>query len=101
MDDDDPADADAVARASPSPSGFGRRPGARWRYPSAETERLSFVLAGRVELAPDVKLELLSELSERVRLDRVCELLELASEAVERQRRAAERAATNGRVDLG
>lgn len=69
--------------------------------PPAETEQLSFVLAGRVELAPDVKLELLEEVSERARLQRVCELLAGASAAVEVQRRAAERAATNGRVQLG
>ena len=59
------------------------------------------MLAGRVELAPVVKLELLAEVSERARLERVCELLEGASAAVQVQRRAAERAATNGRVELG
>jgi Lon protease-like protein len=101
LDDDDPPDADAVARALELFERLRAATGSDVDVPSAETERLSFVLAGRVELAPDVKLELLAELSERVRLDRVCELLELASEAVERQRRAAERAATNGRVDLG
>jgi hypothetical protein len=69
--------------------------------PDADTEQLSFVLAGRVELAPEVKLALLEELSERVRLERVCELLEAVTAAVEVQRRAAERAATNGRVQLG
>jgi Lon protease-like protein len=69
--------------------------------PPAETEQLSFVLAGRVELAPEVKLELLEEVSERVRLDRLCEILEEVVTAVRLQRRAAERAATNGRVDLG
>ena len=101
LDDDDPADADAVARALELFERLRTATGSDVEIPAADAERLSFVLAGRVELAPDVKLELLSELSERVRLDRVCELLELASEAVERQRRAAERAATNGRVDLG
>jgi Lon protease-like protein len=69
--------------------------------PPAETEQLSFVLAGRVELAPEVKLELLEEVSERVRLERLCEILDEVATAVRRQRRAAERAATNGRVDLG
>ena len=34
------------------------------------------MLAGRVELAPVVKLELLAEVSEQARLERVCELLE-------------------------
>ena len=75
--------------------------GSEVEVPTGETEQLSFVLAGRVELAPDVKLELLEELSERVRLERVCEVLEAVGMAVQRQRRAAERAASNGRVDLG
>jgi hypothetical protein len=47
-----------------------------------------------------VKLELLEEHSERIRLERVSELLEGAAVSVERQRRAAERAVTNGRVHL-
>ena len=68
--------------------------------PAPETPQLSFALAARVELMPEVKLELLAEVSERVRLERVCELLEGAAVTVERRRRAAERAATNGRVDL-
>jgi molybdopterin-guanine dinucleotide biosynthesis protein len=69
--------------------------------PGADTPQLSYALAGRVELTAEVKLELLAETSERVRLERVCELLEDAAVIVERQRRAAERAATNGKVDLG
>lgn len=68
--------------------------------PDAATTQLSYVLASRVELVAEVKLELLEQVSERVRLNRVCELLELAAVSVERQRRAAERAATNGKVDL-
>jgi Lon protease-like protein len=75
--------------------------GSTVEVPPAETEQLSFVLAGRVELAPEVKLDLLEEVSERVRLERLCEILEEVATAVRRQRRAAERAATNGRVDLG
>ena len=54
-----------------------------------------------MELAAEAKLELLAETSENVRLERVCELLEEAAVAVERQRSAAERAATNGKVELG
>jgi len=69
--------------------------------PAPGTEQLSFALASRVELEPEIKLGLLAELSERARLDRVCELLEAAAVAVERQRFAAERAATNGRVHFG
>ena len=60
------------------------------------------MLAARVhEVASDLLQELLVDLSERTRLERVCELLETAATVVERQRRAAERAATNGRVELG
>jgi Lon protease-like protein len=75
--------------------------GSEVEVPLAETTQLSYVLAARVELVPQVKQELLQETSERVRLDRVCELLDDATATVERQRRAAERAASNGKVDLG
>jgi Lon protease-like protein len=69
--------------------------------PSATTEQLSYALASRVELDPTIKLDLLANVSERERLERVCELLEAAAVTVERQRIAAERAMTNGRVHLG
>jgi Lon protease-like protein len=69
--------------------------------PGADTPQLSYVLAARVyELANELRLELLAEVSETARLERVCEVLEQAAVTVERQRRAAERAATNGRVDF-
>ena len=71
------------------------------QVPEPGTPQLSYVLAARVELAAEAKLELLAETSETVRLERVCELLEEAAAAVERQRTAAERAATNGKVELG
>jgi Lon protease-like protein len=70
--------------------------------PGPETPMLSYVLASRLgELATDVRLELLEERSERARLERVCHVLGEAAVSVERQRRAAERAAMNGKVDLG
>jgi Lon protease-like protein len=69
--------------------------------PAAATEQLSYALASRVELDPTIKLDLLANVSERARLERVCELLEAAAVTVERQRIAAERAMTNGRVHLG
>jgi Lon protease-like protein len=68
--------------------------------PSPATFQLSYALASRVELATDVKLELLEDVSEARRVERVCELLEIAAATVERQRQAAERAATNGRVPV-
>jgi Lon protease-like protein len=70
--------------------------------PRPDTPQLSYVLAARVhELATDLRLELLAEVSESARLERVCEVLEEAAAAVERHRRIAERAATNGKVDFG
>jgi Lon protease-like protein len=66
--------------------------------PDETVDQPSFALASRFELAPDLKLELLEETSERVRLVRLCEILETVAAAVERQREIAERAATNGRA---
>jgi Lon protease-like protein len=100
-DADDPAEPETVER---SRALFGRLrdlTASDVEVPEADTPQLSFVLAGRVELAPNVKLELLEAVSERLRLERVCELLEGATVIAERQRRAGERAATNGKVDLG
>jgi Lon protease-like protein len=76
--------------------------GSEIEIPAPDTPRLSYVLASRLyELATEVRLELLAELSERARLERVCQVLGEAAVSVERQRRAAERAARNGKVDLG
>ena len=75
--------------------------GSEVEIPSGDTPQLSYVLASRVyELANELRLELLAAVSETARLGRVCEVLEEATVSVERQRRAAERAATNGRVDF-
>lgn len=67
--------------------------------PAADSEQLSFELAARVALAPELKQELLAESSERVRLKRLCELLGRAAEAVQAEREIAERAAGNGKVE--
>jgi ATP-dependent Lon protease len=101
VDGDDPAEPDSVERALGLFDRLRELTGSDVEMPEASTEQLSYVLAGRVELAAEIKLELLEETSERVRLERVCELLEGAAVTFERQRRAAERAATNGRVHLG
>jgi len=45
-----------------------------------------------------LKLELLEETSERVRLKRLCEILETVATAVQRQRETAEVASRNGHV---
>lgn len=101
VDTDDPADPGSVERARALFSRLRELTDSEVETPAAETPQLSYALAARVELVAGIKLELLEERSERVRLDRVCELLEGAAVTVERRRRAAERAATNGKVDLG
>ncbi len=67
--------------------------------PPASSPQLSFELASRFEFAPALKQELLQSTSERLRLERLCELLEAAAAAVARQQEIAARAATNGKVD--
>jgi len=101
VDGDDPAEAGSVERALTLFDRLRGLTGSDVAVPDASSTQLSFVLAGRVELAREAKLELLEQVSERVRIDRVSELLEGALATVERQRRAAERAATNGRVHVG
>jgi Lon protease-like protein len=70
--------------------------GAEVESPDVEGGQPSFAIAARFELAPALKLELLEETSERVRLARLCEILETAAASVERQRAIAELAQTNG-----
>jgi Lon protease-like protein len=100
-DDDDPADPETVARALELFERLREVAQSEVEAPAAESDQLSYALAARVELEPDDKQALLEAMSERTRLERVCELLEGAARSVEIQRRAAERAATNGKVDLG
>jgi hypothetical protein len=101
VDGPESADADTVDRALALFERLRTLAGSEVDAPEEGTEQLSFALAARVELPPQVKLELLQEVSEPERLERVCDLLEEAATTVERQRRAAERAAGNGRVELG
>jgi len=98
---EDLADASTVERARALFDRLREMTASDVEVPDAGTPQLSYVLAARVELAAEAKLELLAETSEKARLERVCELLEEAAVAVDRQRRAAERAATNGKVELG
>jgi Lon protease-like protein len=72
--------------------------GADVEVPDESVEQPSLALASRFELAADIKLELLEETSERVRLVRLCEILETVAAAVERQREIAEKASRNGHV---
>ncbi|MDQ3379978.1 MAG: LON peptidase substrate-binding domain-containing protein [Actinomycetota bacterium] len=93
---DDSADASTVQRARLLFDRLRELTSSEIEAPDGSTPQLSYALAARVELTAEAKLELLTETSERVRLERVCTLLEEAAVAVERQRGAAERAATNG-----
>ena len=100
LDDDDPAEDETIERALELFGRLKELTGSEVEVPPAELPQLSFALAARVELDPEVKQALLQDTSERDRLARVCELLVDAAVTVERHRRAAERASTNGRVDL-
>lgn len=100
LDDDDPAGAEAIEHALELFDQLREATASEVEPPPADSPQLSYALAARVELDPEIKQILLQATSERVRLERVCELLVEAAATVERHRRAAERAATNGKVDL-
>ena len=100
-DEEDPAGPESIERALELFDRLRELTGSDVDVPDADTAQLSFVLAGLVELPPDDKLELLRDVSERSRLDRVCQLLEHVASMAQHVRGAAERAATNGRVQLG
>ena len=100
-DDDDPADAASIDEALRLFGVLREVTESEVEAPESDAPQLSFALAGKVDLPPEVKLELLREVSEGRRIDRVQDLLETAALTAQRIRRAAERASTNGRVDLG
>jgi ATP-dependent Lon protease len=97
----DPPQADEVARAVAIFSRLVELTGAEVDPPDVEGGQPSFAIAARFELAPELKLELLEETSERRRLARLCEILESAAASVERQRAIAELAQTNGHAKPG
>jgi len=100
-DEDDPADAASIDEALRLFGVLREVTESEVEAPESDAPQLSFALAGKVDLPSEVKLELLREVSERRRIDRVQDLLETAALTAQRIRRAAERASTNGRVDLG
>jgi Lon protease-like protein len=100
-DADDPADPEAVEEALRLFGSLRELTGSEVEVPESDAPQLSFALAGRVELPVGDKLELLRADSERHRIELVQDLLSTALLTAQRVRRAAERAATNGRVDLG
>jgi Lon protease-like protein len=95
--DDPPADED-VERALAVFRRLVELTGAEVEVPTEVTGQPSFEIGSRFELAPELKLELLEESRERVRLVRLCEILEALATVVERQREIAELASRNGRV---
>jgi|SRR6185503_9948725 ATP-dependent Lon protease len=94
--ENDPPSAEEVERATAVFSRLVQLTGAEVEPPDVESDQPSFSIAARFELAPDLKLELLEETSERQRLVRLCEILESAAASVERQREIGELAQTNG-----
>ena len=86
-------DADAEERARALFDRLRELTSSEVQVPEPGTPRLSYLLAARVELAAEAKLELLAETSENVRLERVCELLE---EAGSRRRATADRCRARG-----
>lgn len=97
-DQDDPADGADIERALALFSRLAELTESDIDPPDPGTPELSFAVAGRFELSPELKQELLAESSERIRLARLCELLAIAAETVERQKDVATRAQSNGKV---
>jgi Lon protease-like protein len=100
-DEDDRADQGSIDRAFDQFARLREITGSDVEPPAPDEPQLSYALAGRVELPVDDKLRLLVDVSERSRMNSVCELFDAAIAAAERMRLATERAATNGRVELG
>jgi ATP-dependent Lon protease len=100
-DDDDPPPSADVERALTVFRRLVELTGAEVEVPTDVTTQPSFEIGSRFELAPELKLELLEEASERRRLVRLCEILETIAAAVERQREVAALAQTNGRARPG
>jgi Lon protease-like protein len=95
----DPAGEPEIERAVAAFNRLLGLAGADVEAPDAGDPQLSFQIAGRFELAADIKLELLAATSERARLVRVAEILEAAAADIERQRHVAAVAQKNGKPD--
>jgi Lon protease-like protein len=98
LDEPDAADPAAIEQALSLFQRLLQLTGAEVEPPDAASPQLSFELAARFEFAPPLKQELLQSTSERLRLTRLCELLEGAAETVARQQQIAALAMTNGKV---
>jgi len=98
-DQDDPAEPGDAERALTLFARLAEQTESDVEAPEADAPALSFAIAGRFDFSPEIKQELLDESSERVRLKRLCELLELAAETVARQKEISARAQSNGKVE--
>ena len=96
-DDDRPAD-DHARRALELFGDLAEAADADIDEPDERSPRLSFELAARVDFGAAAKQELLELRSERIRLERVTELIERALQALALRRAVAEHASANGRV---
>jgi len=99
-DRDDPAPQEDVERALALFKKLVELTGADVELPVEELDPPSYTIGSRFELAAELKLELLEETSERVRLRRLCEILETVATAVTRQKEIGERARRNGHVSV-
>jgi Lon protease-like protein len=97
-DQPDPAEPSDVERALGLFKELATLTGSEVDEPDIAVAQLSFALAARFDLASDLKLELLQEVSERIRMRRLGELLEGAANAIEHQRDVAIRAQRNGKA---
>jgi len=93
---DDPPEHEDVKRGIGLFAQLVELTGAGIDVPGEDLAQPSFTLASRFELAPELKLELLEETSERLRLKRLCEILETVAATLQRQRETAELASRNG-----
>ena len=59
---------------------------------------LSFAIAGRVEFEMETRQQILELTSEKERLEKIKELLTAAAERLENERRARDKAQTNGHL---
>lgn len=97
-DQHDPAAPEAITRALELFARLAELTASDIEAPAADTSELSFAIAACFDFSADLKQELLAESSERVRLDRLCELLGIAADTVARQKVIASQAQTNGKV---
>ncbi len=95
-DDWSEADAGSAELLAESFRALAAAAGAETEEPEADSPRLSFEVASRVELAPEAKQQLLELRSEPARVERVRELLDGAREAILAARRLGEHAKKNG-----